>query len=131
MPTCFERLKDIGLTVLTATTPCGARHKRNIITHTVVQAYSWSSDVTAVHFRPTRDLNPDFIFAPHQCEDRSLSNHTLRGNKLLSFYNTYQVRKNSFVKKLKHYHILAVTFNFWVRHLKLKTTFEQIIKDTN
>ena len=83
MPTCFERLKDIGLTVLTATTPCGARHKRNIITHTVVQAYSWSSDVTAVHFRPTRDLNPDFIFAPHQCEDRSLSNHTLRGIKII------------------------------------------------
>ena len=100
MPTCFERLKDIDLTVLTATTPCGARHKRNIITLTIVQAYSWSSDVTAVHFRPTRDLNPNFIFAPHQCEDRSLFNHTLRGNELSSFYNTYQVRKNSFVKKL-------------------------------
>ncbi len=62
---------------------CGSRHKRNIITSYYCQAYSCSSDVTGTHLCLTRDLNRDFIFAPLQCEDRSLSNHTLRGIRII------------------------------------------------
>ena len=79
-------------------------HKRNIITDLLLTGVFLiiSIIVTGTLFRLTRDLNQgfNFNFAPHQCEDRSLSNLPLWGNKILSFYKLYKVRKNSFVKKI-------------------------------
>jgi hypothetical protein len=96
-------------------------HKRNIITDLLLTGVFLiiSIIVTGTLFRLTRDLNQgfNFNFAPHQCEDRSLSNLPLWGNRLSSFYKNIQSKKKYLCKKkFSIATFFNVTFNFWAWH---------------